>query len=338
MLEIYEYRENDQEFEHVGSFEDGEFVEGEERFDWVDSRADSSVIQEMFSGPHMIAVNPETDSGREMKDDSDSGPGEYVDDSIPDCVEDVMNEGHSKPEAYAICTAQLDTDGDGESEYKLMSMYNTAFEKMRNDINLTPPEVAQKNAQMAIDVRKDAGNPGVCGGEVDWNSAEQISNGGELTEDRVAQMAQSESHQKYKNQDEEGRSDCSWIMRKALGGNEGVDWAQRKMDEIGKSLFKTVGQLSNMDKQEAVPVDETYYSEINDSRVTILDIDGNKVRVQSEDGHEWWERMQDVRDKVEDDAWEETEEARGEAISEEKMAESATQILREEVKGGDNPF
>lgn len=50
---------------------------------------------------------------------------------------------------------------------------------------------------------------------------------------------------------------------------------------------------------------ETFYSEINDEEVTVEAVEGDKVRVSSEDGHEWWEREEDVRDKITDGAWDE---------------------------------
>lgn len=48
----------------------------------------------------------------------------------------------------------------------------------------------------------------------------------------------------------------------------------------------------------------SFYSEINDTEVKIEGTEGDKVRV-TDGENEWWERMEDVRDKIVDGAWEE---------------------------------
>jgi len=88
------------------------------------------------------------------------------------------------------------------------------------------PEAAVENAQMALDAREETGNPNDCGTQVGWERANQLVNGEELSEDTIGRMAAFARHEQNKEQGEEGRSDCGWMMWKAWGGDEGIEWAQ----------------------------------------------------------------------------------------------------------------
>jgi hypothetical protein len=93
------------------------------------------------------------------------------------------------------------------------------------------PEAAVENARMALEAREDHGNPEDCGTQVGWERANQLDNGEDLSEDTVARMAQFARHES--NYDPEAsREDCGWLMWKAWGGHEGIEWAQDKMDEV----------------------------------------------------------------------------------------------------------
>jgi hypothetical protein len=95
------------------------------------------------------------------------------------------------------------------------------------------PEAAKENAQMALDAREETGNPNDCGTDVGWKRANQLSDGEALSRDVVAKMSAFNRHRSNSEMDDdEGRSDCGWMMWKAWGGDEGVDWATDKMDEI----------------------------------------------------------------------------------------------------------
>jgi hypothetical protein len=109
------------------------------------------------------------------------------------------------------------------------------------------PEAAKENAQMALDARKDTDNPNDCGTSVGWKRANQLARGKPLTRDVIAKMAAFNRHRQNSDMsDEEGEADCGWMMWKAWGGDEGVDWAQRKLDEIeeenGASLSGVEGE------------------------------------------------------------------------------------------------
>jgi hypothetical protein len=95
------------------------------------------------------------------------------------------------------------------------------------------PEAASENAQMALDAREETDNPNDCGTDVGWKRANQLANGEGLTREQIGKMSAFNRHrQNSEMDDEEGKSDCGWMMWKAWGGDEGVDWAQRKLDSI----------------------------------------------------------------------------------------------------------
>jgi len=106
-----------------------------------------------------------------------------------------------------------------------------------------PPEAAQENAQQALDAKEDTGNPNGCGTEAGWTRAEQLTEGDALSMDTISRMAQFKRHQDNSEMsDEEGRADCGWMMWKAWGGDEGVEWANRQMEKA-EDMKTLVDQL-----------------------------------------------------------------------------------------------
>jgi hypothetical protein len=97
------------------------------------------------------------------------------------------------------------------------------------------PEAAQENARMALEAREETDNPNDCGTRVGWERANQLDNGEDLSEETISRMAAFERHEDNKEQGEEGRADCGWMMWKAWGGDEGIEWAQEKLDEIDQA-------------------------------------------------------------------------------------------------------
>ena len=103
------------------------------------------------------------------------------------------------------------------------------------------PEAAQENAQMALDARDDHGNPNDCGTQVGWERANQLANGEDLSEDTIGRMASFARHEDNKDQGDEGREDCGWLMWNAWGGDEGIAWAEDKMDEFEEARENAAG-------------------------------------------------------------------------------------------------
>ena len=94
------------------------------------------------------------------------------------------------------------------------------------------PDAASENAQMALDARDETGNPNDCGTEAGWARANQLANNEAISEETVGRMASFRRHQSNADQGDEGRSNCGWMMWKAWGGEEGVSWAENKMENL----------------------------------------------------------------------------------------------------------
>mgnify|MGYP000111297809 CR=1 FL=1 len=93
------------------------------------------------------------------------------------------------------------------------------------------PEAAVENAQMALDWKDETGNPNDCGTRVGWERANQLVNGESLSEDTINRMVSFFSRHE-KGGDDQPKEDCSRMMWKAWGGDEGQRWAESKQDEF----------------------------------------------------------------------------------------------------------
>jgi len=103
------------------------------------------------------------------------------------------------------------------------------------------PEAASENAQMALDAREETDNPNDCGTDVGWKRANQLANSDGLTREQIGKMSAFNRHRQNSDMDDdEGKADCGWMMWKAWGGDEGVDWAQDKLDRIEEENLNAV--------------------------------------------------------------------------------------------------
>ena len=114
----------------------------------------------------------------------------------------------------------------------LESILNEA-EETYNDY----PAAAKKNAQKAIDWKEKYGRDEVdAGTAVGWARAHQLAKGENLSADTVGRMSAFNRHRKnskiaaeYKGTPWKDRGYVAWLI---WGGDEGVDWAIKKMEEI----------------------------------------------------------------------------------------------------------
>ena len=101
------------------------------------------------------------------------------------------------------------------------------------------PAAASKNAQMAIDWKEKYGRDEVeAGTAVGWARAHQLAKGENLSADTVKRMASFNRHRKNSTIDPEFK-DAPWLDKGYVswliwGGDEGVDWAMKKSEEIDR--------------------------------------------------------------------------------------------------------
>lgn len=93
------------------------------------------------------------------------------------------------------------------------------------------PEAAKKNAQIALDWAEKNGW-GSCGTAVGKARANQLAKGEPISEETIARMAAFERHRQ--NSDKELGDGCGRLVWQSWGGDEGIEWAQRKLEQIRK--------------------------------------------------------------------------------------------------------
>jgi hypothetical protein len=91
------------------------------------------------------------------------------------------------------------------------------------------PQAASENAKVALRWA-EANGWGSCGTSVGKARANQLAKGEPISEDTIARMAAFERHRQ--NSDKELGDGCGRLMWLAWGGDAGVEWAQRKLEQI----------------------------------------------------------------------------------------------------------
>jgi len=91
------------------------------------------------------------------------------------------------------------------------------------------PKAASENAKVALRWAEENGW-GSCGTAVGKQRANQLAKGEPISRDTIARMAAFERHRQ--NSDKELGDGCGRLMWLAWGGDAGVEWAQRKLEQL----------------------------------------------------------------------------------------------------------
>ena len=91
------------------------------------------------------------------------------------------------------------------------------------------PQQASENAKIALRYAEENGW-GDCGTPVGKARANQLANGENISEETIARMAGFERHRQ--NSQKELGDGCGRLMWLAWGGDAGIEWAQRKLEQI----------------------------------------------------------------------------------------------------------
>lgn len=91
------------------------------------------------------------------------------------------------------------------------------------------PKAASENAKTALNYAEKNGW-GTCGTAVGKQRANQLAKGEPISEETISRMASFERHRQ--NSDKELGDGCGRLMWLAWGGDEGIEWAQRKLKQI----------------------------------------------------------------------------------------------------------
>jgi len=110
------------------------------------------------------------------------------------------------------------------------------IEQLKNLLKLESysdyPEAAKENAKIALRYAEENGW-GSCGEATGKARASQLANGEAISRDTIARMASFARHRE--NGQRELGDGCGRLMWLAWGGDEGVEWAQRKLEQIKNS-------------------------------------------------------------------------------------------------------
>ena len=129
------------------------------------------------------------------------------------------------------------SDDKMASEYtntdQRLAVCSTSYEENLSKVNLESyidyPESAKNAAQRALDWAEKNGW-GDCGTPVGKARANQLAKGEPISEETISRMASFARH--LQNKDVPYSEGCGGLMVDAWGGQAGIEWAQRKLEEI----------------------------------------------------------------------------------------------------------
>jgi hypothetical protein len=172
--------------------------------------------------------------------------GEHETEFIPRCIKYVADEGKSTEQAVAICYSIW------EEHFK------QDFEETYNDY----PKAATENAKIALRWAEENGW-GDCGTPVGKIRANQLAKGEGISRDTIARMSSFERHRQ--NSQKELGDGCGRLMWLAWGGDEGIEWASRKLEQIDtklkkeRALFQVVSEDEHIISGPLMIADELIY-------------------------------------------------------------------------------
>lgn len=104
-----------------------------------------------------------------------------------------------------------------------------AFNNLIQNSYTDYPKEATENAKIALRYAEENGW-GSCGTDVGKARANQLAKGEAISEETISRMASFERHRQ--NSDKELGDGCGRLMWLAWGGDAGIEWAQRKLEQI----------------------------------------------------------------------------------------------------------
>jgi hypothetical protein len=164
------------------------------------------------------------------------GAGESEDEFIPRCISKLVgDEGYETDQAAAICystwreehakiemnDAFLWPDGQYYFEDEIEGEFAASYTDY--------PQAARDAAQRALDWA-DKNGWGSCGTLIGKARASQLAKGRPVTEETIARMASFARHKR--NSDTPYGEGCGKLMWDAWGGDAGIAWASRKLEQI----------------------------------------------------------------------------------------------------------
>ncbi|MFO0453795.1 MAG: hypothetical protein ACK52I_34930, partial [Pseudomonadota bacterium] len=159
------------------------------------------------------------------------GEAETKEEFIPRCIEYAVGEGKDQEQAAAICY----------SMWENRNMQEQDMQETYSDY----PKAASENAKVALRWADENGW-GSCGTPVGKARANQLANGEPISRDTIARMAAFERHRQ--NSQKELGDGCGRLMWLAWGGDAGIEWAQRKLEQIDREKKFSFSVVNNEER------------------------------------------------------------------------------------------
>lgn len=150
------------------------------------------------------------------------------------------NDGESKENFIERCMGNPTMNEDYSDNSQRFAVCQSAWRTKKEETYNDYPQAATNNAKRALKWKEENGSS--CGTPVGWTRARQLSSRESISRDTIARMASFKRHQQNKNVPySEG---CGGLMWDAWGGDAGIEWAIRKLEQIDrKSLEDSVDNL-----------------------------------------------------------------------------------------------
>ena len=134
---------------------------------------------------------------------------ETKDEYLQRCMSDSEMQKYSQDQRYLLC--------------------NVYWKEVKLESYTDYPQAVTENAKIALRWAEEHGW-GDCGTPVGKQRANQLANREPISEDTISRMAAFERHRQ--NSKKELGDGCGRLMWLAWGGDEGVEWASRKLKQI----------------------------------------------------------------------------------------------------------
>jgi hypothetical protein len=118
------------------------------------------------------------------------------------------------------------------------------------------PEQATENAKIALRYAEENGW-GECGTPVGKIRANQLAKGEPISRDTISRMASFERHRQ--NSQKELGDGCGRLMWLAWGGDAGVEWASKKLQQIDRNKFSIISEEKRIVSGPLMLADELIY-------------------------------------------------------------------------------
>jgi len=177
-----------------------------------------------------------TDFGFEVPEGSWVGSVYIEDDNF---WQDYIKTGDLKGFSVEIISKLSKVEDMIESDYSKMSdLLRDNFETYSDY-----PQAATENAKVALRWAEENGW-GSCGTPVGKIRANQLANKEKISRDTIARMAAFERHRQ--NSQKKLGDGCGRLMWLAWGGDEGIEWAQRKLEQIDKQKLSKTEKIDEL--------------------------------------------------------------------------------------------